>query len=192
MTAAIIARDQGPWMQYFNALRCNTGLDYSTCITAIRKYSQSYIVPPDAGRRPRMAKSSTEARRILLGTGTIVVCPTNLVQQWTAEISKHVEEDSLRVLVMEDHRKLLPPAKDLLEYDVILFSRPRFDREGLDGKYNLDNGALYRCLDGGLSCRHCRAIRNPYRSPLRDIHWKRLIVDEVCHPHLESYLYHRC
>jgi hypothetical protein len=38
-----------------------------------------------------------EKEKIYLGTGTIVVCPSNLVDQWVRELRDHVEEDELKV-----------------------------------------------------------------------------------------------
>jgi hypothetical protein len=54
-----------------------------------------------------------------------------LVRQWEHEIKKHTS--GLNVLVMNNLKKELPPAKELLDYDLILFSRQRFEKESRDG-----------------------------------------------------------
>jgi SNF2 family DNA or RNA helicase len=84
-----------------------------------------------------------------------VVVPANLIQQWVNEIRKHTT--GLSVLIMKDGKQALPPARELLTFDIILFTKSRFDKEA----------------------KLCTDDTNPEgRSSLRDIHFKRLIYDE--------------
>lgn len=178
MAAAAAARHRAPWKQHFDVLRDETGEDYARCIRAVRSHPQMYTIPAPCQRRPRPGKAAPKARTVMLSTGTIVVCPVNLVQQWMAEISKHTKPGTLQVLTAEDDGEPLPSAESLLEYDIVLLSRSRFDKEGLDfSSPYLDNGK-----SGHVPyCKGCPGRRCNYRSTLRDIHWKRIIVDEVSH-----------
>ncbi len=119
--------------------------------------------------------------------------PSNLATQWRAEIKKHTKD--LKVLVMVSMESRLPVAEELKNYDLVLFSKPRFEKEA---KENVDirgreipdrnnrrlNGHEPECLvvtshtgyfSGEL---HLQDYIIVYHSPLKQIHFKRLIVDE--------------
>jgi hypothetical protein len=123
---------------------------------------------------------------MIMASTTIIVVPPNLCKQWMSEINKHVEEGILRVLVMDDRKKSLPSARDLTLYDVILFTRNRFDAEaqdgqGSDGRRLPKNATTCHCTYIGASRRpDCRCLTEGdlYSSPLKTVHFKRLIVDE--------------
>lgn len=182
MAAAAAAWHQAPWKGHFETLERETGEDYSRCMTAVRRYPRAYVKPAPLQRRPRKSKPSGESRKILLSTGTIIVCPANLVQQWNAEITKHTVTGSLKVLTMEDNTQPLPSVEVLLDYDIILFSRPRFDKENLNvsspylDQLNLSSKGKSR---HSPYCKGCNKTPCSYKSPVRDMHWKRIIVDEV-------------
>jgi superfamily II DNA or RNA helicase len=112
-------------------------------------------------------------RRVLISSGTLVVVPRNLVQQWRSEIRKHVQEgdDGLKVLVMDDGSRPLPDLEDLVRYDVVLFSKPRFEKEATDG-VEVVIGQTPRTMHDDSY------VKEVYRSPLRDVHWLRIIIDE--------------
>ncbi|GIZ40200.1 hypothetical protein CKM354_000355200 [Cercospora kikuchii] len=123
---------------------------------------------------------------ILMASTTIVVVPQNLCKQWMAEIDKHVEQGALKVLVMDDRKKSLPPAQELVRYDIILFTRNRFDMEIQDGqdangRRMPKNAMLCTCTYIGATrtrdC-HCLSESDLYSSPLKGVHFKRLIADE--------------
>lgn len=158
MAASAVGRHGVPWKQFFDACEQDQGLEYSQCIKLILKNTGSYTIP--APTPPRPLRVPDKGRTVQLSPGTLVICPPNLLQQWRWEISKHTEPGSLKILVMETGNDRLPPVEELTTFDIVLFSRFRFDREEEIGFYRLSS-------------------RAPYRSPLRDIHWKRLIVDEV-------------
>ncbi|PPJ53397.1 hypothetical protein CBER1_00917 [Cercospora berteroae] len=123
---------------------------------------------------------------ILMASTTIVVVPQNLCKQWTAEIGKHVEQGALKVLVMDDRKKPLPSAQELASYDIILFTRNRFDMEIQDGqdangRRMPKNAMTCTCTYIGATrtrdC-HCLSENDLYSSPLKEVHFKRLIADE--------------
>ncbi|KAK5015686.1 hypothetical protein LTR16_003296 [Cryomyces antarcticus] len=78
-------------------------------------------------------------------------------------------EGALRILVMEDMRRALPSAEVLRNYDVILFSRTRFEHESRDGSD--DEGR--RLTSSPAICSY-----DLYSSPLKQLHFLRIIIDE--------------
>ena len=72
-------------------------------------------------------------KKMTLASTTLVVVPRNLCKQWQSEIQKHVEDGALRMLVMEDRRRALPQPEDIGTYDIVLFTRGRFELEIRDG-----------------------------------------------------------
>jgi len=186
MAAATIGRTGTPWKSYFAAMEAE-GYDFSQCMTAIKEGAGYYYLPGPQPRRKSRKPVEVPSRKIWLSTATIVVVPSNLVSQWVTEINKHTT--GLKVLVMSKESKKkqkLPPAKELAEYDIILFSKPRFDEEAADGsdalgrrKSNVSN--VCRCpYIGSTRDRDCTCFKeeDAYRSPLKDIRFKRIITDE--------------
>jgi hypothetical protein len=160
-------------MQCFDSLRRSGGVELAECIKAIRKYTKRFIIPPPVSPRPARTHTLPPPRIITLSTATIIVCPPGLVQQWIAEISQHTERDSLKLLLMDSPQKRLPPTEALLEYDVVLFSRAMFDNEAADNSHHASSDHTY------APNYSTSGIQRGRRSPLRDIYWKRIIVDEV-------------
>jgi hypothetical protein len=88
--------------------------------------------------------------------------------------------------LMEEPKSVLPAADELRGYDVILFSRGRFEMEVKDGSD--DRGR--RLVNRPPSCNcpyigatrtvdcHCVNADDIYESPLKQLHFKRLIIDE--------------
>ena len=140
-----------------------------TCVRLLKKYRQSYVIPPPPPRTRRPVIQL--GRRVDLSHATLIVVPDTLVDQWQHEIRKHVQQGALRVLVVTRG-----PLKNLLEYDIVLISHSRFSRE------EEQIGAVSRCLCAYagntriIDCT-CPPPQN-YVSPLTSIHWLRLIVDE--------------
>jgi hypothetical protein len=85
-----------------------------------------------------------------------VVVPTNLLEQWKQEISKHTT--GLSILI-PDGKQELPPPEKLADYDIILFSSTRLERLKLTGTTDANGTYLLR-------------------SSMAQIHFKRCIVDE--------------
>ncbi|KAI9681338.1 MAG: hypothetical protein M1817_002621 [Caeruleum heppii] len=184
MSASAIGRHHVPWKDHFGRLQRSQDQDHERCVNALKHYRECYMMPNFVSQRSR---HEAPERRIYYSTGTVIVCPANLLQQWKYEIQKHCNDGHLHMLVVDQARKELPPTKQLVEYDIVLFSRQRFDSEEQDGA----KGNLRKTN----SRRHYSAYARPasnislddsspsssdgyYRSPLMEIHWKRLIVDE--------------
>ncbi|KAL7275561.1 hypothetical protein RUND412_001487 [Rhizina undulata] len=175
-----IWRNNVPWTAYESHLG-------DRCITAIASHRGYFeIEPPCATRSKRFARLP-EKQKVYQSTGTIIVCPPNLVEQWRSEIAKHVEEGMLKVLFLAHSNAIIPPVSELLKYDLVIFSRTRFDQEDREGKDSLGRrefgGVPLQCscpYIGASRTRDCNCFRKDavYRSPLRFIQWKRLIVDE--------------
>jgi hypothetical protein len=72
---------------------------------------------------------------------------------------------------MDNASMPLPDLEDLIQYDVVLFSKPRFEKEASDG-VEVVIGQTPRTIHDDSY------VKNIYRSPLRDIHWLRIIIDE--------------
>ena len=176
MAAATVGRMQIPWKAHFEAFS-NAGESYESCVNALEENIGSYKLPgrvPKAGRRP---SAIPDGETIRLCPATLIIVPPNLIAQWQQEISTHVEEDSLAVLVVDSLQQQLPSAVELLRYDIILMHRQRFEREVLstEAALNKQNKSTpCTCSDGNCNCPPIM----PYRSPLRDLHFLRLIADE--------------
>lgn len=145
------------------------------------------VTVPRKSRSLRQALPLTEEKRFYLGKGTIIVCPPNLINQWQTEISKHVKPGFFKILVLDKNDTPIPPVKELLEYDILLFSKPRFDRESredTDGKGRRASGGkplVCTCpYIGATRTRDCTCFDPSavYKSPLSFIRWLRVIVDE--------------
>ena len=183
MAAATIGRTGTPWKSHFAAMEAE-GYDFSQCLQAIKKHAGHYHLPGPAPRRQSRNPVAIPPRKIWLTTATIVVVPPNLVQQWRHEIRKHTV--GLKVLVMNNSKVKLPLAKELAEFDIILFSKQRFDQEAKDGiddqgRRRTTTNSVCRCpYIGSTRERDCTCFRDEdaYRSPLKDLHFKRLITDE--------------
>ncbi|RPB05517.1 hypothetical protein L873DRAFT_1785692 [Choiromyces venosus 120613-1] len=159
----------------------------SVNLAKLRAAHAFYEVHPPSRSRSKRYNVSDVKEKIYVGTGTIVVCPPNLVDQWKREINIHVEEKALKMLVLVKQSEDIPPVSELLEYDLIIIARPRFDmeeREGKDKDGRRESGGkplVCRCPYKGASriadC-VCFDRETVYKSPLMSIRWKRLIVDE--------------
>ncbi|CEI64709.1 hypothetical protein FVEN_g3217 [Fusarium venenatum] len=153
MAASCATRHSVPWKPWFNLCKAQSGHEYIRCIKALEENPGYYFIPPPKARRTaRLTSGAVELskKRVYLSNGSIVVVPSNLLAQWKQEIKKHT--DGLKVLVMDGYKDL-PSLRDLLKYDMILFSQSRLE-------------ALKR-QEGGVGA-----------SPLSQVHFKRCIVDE--------------
>jgi len=183
MAAAAVGRTGAPWKSYFATLE-EEGYDYFRCKEAIKKYPGHYFIPGPVPRRQSRNPIPKQARKVFLTTATLVVVPSNLVKQWELEIKKHTT--GLKVLVMTKSKQILPKAEDLAEYDLILFSKQRFDMEATDGldKMGRSKSTTFNVCNcpyiGATRERDCTCfkVEDTYRSPLKQLHFKRLITDE--------------
>jgi len=127
-----------------------------------------------ACRHGTLRKPSSNARNILLSSSTLIIVPSNLIEQWQSEFYKvceapsyylpnsrcrsltrrcrpqHTQDDVLKILIVKDSKTPLPIASKLAEYDVVLMSLTRLRFEGSLGT----------------------------ASKLFDLRWLRIIVDE--------------
>ncbi|CZR50210.1 related to DNA repair protein rad8 [Phialocephala subalpina] len=150
MAAARLGRAGIPWKSDLAQFEASEAYTFERCREAIEKGAGHYFLPAPVPRRQSRHATEIPPRKIWLSATTIVVVPSNLVQQWRSEIKKHTV--GLNVLYISSPSDKVPPARELNKYDILLFSRVRFEKEG--------------------------SIDDEYRSPLRDFHFKRLIVDE--------------
>jgi hypothetical protein len=185
MAASTIGRTGTPWKSHF-AEETARGDDYEKCLEAIKDNPGHYFLPVPVPRRESRHPIIVPPRKVWLTTATVVVVPSNLVRQWELEIKKHTI--NLKVLVVRESRakQSLPSAKEMAEYDIILFSKGRFDQEAADGsdsqgRRKSSSASFCRCpyIDN-TRLRDCTCFKeeDAYRSPLKDLHIKRLITDE--------------
>ncbi|KAK7019510.1 helicase C-terminal domain-containing protein [Favolaschia claudopus] len=114
-------------------------------------------------------------RMLYLTSATLVVVPANLLLQWTSECSLHCE-DSLRICLLQKNDRI-PPARELAsQYDIVLMSYPRFTAENV--KTTTLPWRACGCPEyPGVRVPKC-VCKAPACSPLLQIRWKRLVIDE--------------
>ena len=177
MAASAIGRAQIPWRSHFQNLS-SAGEYHKTCLALLEENIGSYVISAPESKRERRSKMIPESQRIRLCCATLIIVPSNLLMQWKSEIKLHFESESLNVLYLDTQDSAVPEVCDILPYDIILMTKQRFEREmtptGTNPtapKAKEDCTCLY-----GDSCR-CSA-NDWYRSPLKDLHFLRSIVDE--------------
>ncbi|CBX93172.1 hypothetical protein IAQ61_008897 [Plenodomus lingam] len=204
MTASTARRFSIPVNAYLDQSEAN-GIGISPGLRdALERNLPTYEIPSEPQRRNR--NTVLPPRQLATCSGTIIVVPRNLLHQWQAEIRKHVLEGGLRVLVVDtaprgrskskrptkydgdiDLDSELPIPSELLKYDIILFSRNRFEQEIQDGADDRDrrapDAACQPCscsYIGTTHIRNCNFLNDHrvYESPLKKLHWLRIIVDE--------------
>ncbi len=188
MAAATVARSRTHWKEYFEHQHVPKIVD------AIKNNLAGYMVDLNEDRTGRRRSIRTEQSRkelVYLSTTTLFVVPANLVLQLQREIEKHTRD--LNVLVLTTKSKdALPGAKELMKYDILLFSQERLAQESNDGKKIAELGPT-----GVPAAKWGRANPLPvagsvidaakandvdkaaiYRSSLRNIHFQRAFFDE--------------
>lgn len=117
-----------------------------------------HLWPPPPTRMSRVAAERVPIR-VYMTAATLVLVPQTLLVQWQDEMAKHCAPGALLVLTISDMSAPLPPAPELSQaYDVVLLSHARFGREAGDDAHGLRSD-----LDA---------------SPLLQVYWKRVIIDE--------------
>jgi len=56
-----------------------------------------------------------------------------LIAQWTGEVYKHIQDGELDFLVLDNKKQPIPPATQLLYYDMVVISHSRFGLESDSG-----------------------------------------------------------
>ncbi|KAH8179794.1 SNF2 family helicase [Sarocladium implicatum] len=165
MAASCATRHGVSWKPYLDAYGARTGYQYSQYAEVLQRNPGFYMVPPPEARRATSRRESTQRqqhpetpveqpKKIYLSSGSIVIAPNNLVAQWGQEINKHTE--GLKVLTIGSSKRNqipIPELRELVRYDIILFSQGRFEQIGRQ-PLGFEGSALTR------------------------IHFKRCIVDE--------------
>lgn len=160
MAAAAAGRYSLPWKRYFDALKSD-GLFYDRCAETCETNRGNYTIPSAATRqkgRNGIPYPRSPPQKIRLCSGTLIVVPPNLVDHWESEIAKHTE--GLKVRVLRNSSDETPSVGELLQYDIVLFSRIRLEKEA------------------GELVPNRRVSVKSEDSPLTKVHWLRIIVDE--------------
>ncbi|KAG0167684.1 hypothetical protein DFQ28_010236 [Apophysomyces sp. BC1034] len=150
-------------------------------IDLLRKYPAYYEwsdVPVSFYERARRRDLEIPVLRVYASYSTLVVVPDNLVAQW------HIEDGEIKFAVLDDNKKQIPDATQLLQYHLILMSQSRFSYENVAG--GLEFRGIPRICQcpyiGASRVRNCQCsastAKEAYVSPLLQVHWKRVIVDE--------------
>ncbi|EKG10992.1 SNF2-related protein [Macrophomina phaseolina MS6] len=186
MAAAATGRHSIPWKAAMARHEEETGEELTECIRELTFNPPRYEIPAEPVRFNRKT-AIPPPREMTMCSGTIIVVPRNLLHQWQSELQKHVEEGRLKVLVMDSPRKALPPPPELVTYEVVLFSRSRFEQEIRDGSDEQGRRPAYstppacQCpYIGATRTRSCTCLRIDalYVSPLKNLHWLRIMIDE--------------
>ena len=181
MAAAAVGRNQIPWRALLQDAS-RAGEDHQNLTAMLEANIGSYDIPPPEAKYSRRLSVISKGKTIRLSTATLVIVPQNLLSQWRKEISAHVENSRLQILYLEaDGEVQIPPADTLLLYDLILMSKPRFEKEMAPGE-NVKVLSKARKQMGGCLCsldEDCHCSRSDeYQTPLKEIHWLRIIMDE--------------
>lgn len=116
-----------------------------------------FLWPPAPTHVSRLSQGRA-AVRVYVSSATLVLVPPSLFVHWQEEMKKHCDEQALRVLAMSDLREELPRASVLAqEYDMVLLTHARFGKEASDEPGIRAGGSA---------------------SPLMQVYWKRVIMDE--------------
>ncbi|KAI4742196.1 hypothetical protein E4T50_07404 [Aureobasidium sp. EXF-12298] len=178
MAISAVNRHSAPWPSFFERHEEVTGEHMGHCIDLMQQNVPSYEIPIEPIRWNR--KTTVPApKKVTLAATTIVVVPRNLLSQWKSELEKHTT-GILKILIMDDNRAALPRPEMLATFDLILFSRPRFEYEDKDGADA--SGRRLSRYPPSCTCPYIGATRTRdcdlYVSPLKSLHFLRIIVDE--------------
>ncbi|KAJ4355949.1 uncharacterized protein N0V89_003974 [Didymosphaeria variabile] len=203
MAAGILGRHAVPAKVEVERFEAYDDSDLSTMKLALERNTPYYEILPDV---PRMNRNTIipPPRQLALCPGTIVVVPRNLLHQWQSEIRKHLTTDALKILIVDtlpkrakknalkveeeyamDFVSDLPPPTKLMEYHIVLFTRNRFEQEIQDGAdekgRRFGAGAPRSCscpYIGASNIPDCSCKGQVYESPMKKVHWLRIIIDE--------------
>ncbi|KAI8363475.1 SNF2 family N-terminal domain-containing protein [Mortierella sp. GBAus27b] len=129
--------------------------------------------------RAKQFKMVERPTKVFLSSTTLVIVPSNLADQWCNEVNKHTEDHALKLLRIESGLdQEIPDHKTLMKYDMVLITQTRFAKEYEPGAYSQNHTRVNQgcsCSTLYVSCR-CPVPRTI--SPLMQVRWKRVIVDE--------------
>ncbi|KAI0647582.1 P-loop containing nucleoside triphosphate hydrolase protein [Trametes meyenii] len=141
-------------------------------------YLHSETPPETTGRRARQ-QTTSGPRVMYLTSATLVIVPDNLRRQWANEILKHCT-DLLHVLLVDDKHPIPDAPLLATDYDIVLMSQSQFSQESKkkDVK-SLYSPIVCKCEpEPGTLVTRCWCSRRSGVSPLLQVRWKRLVVDE--------------
>ncbi|KAH7561914.1 hypothetical protein BM1_03018 [Bipolaris maydis] len=205
MAASILGRYSVPARGFLEQSEMNGAGDMTKFRNALDRNLPFYEISAELSRINRSSRIPPP-RQLIISSSTIVVVPRNLLHQWQSEIKKHVLQGGLKVLVLDtvtkrgskvqsnlydddnmQFRSELPVPTELMKFDVLLFTRNRFEQEIQDGQDDQGRRAV-RGVTRVCKCPYIGASRVPncncvdydefYESPLKKIHWLRIIIDE--------------
>lgn len=182
MAAVAVGRSKIPWRAFFHDLS-RAGEDHDNCRAIMEENVGSYTIPAPANRYNQRISTITPGNTLLLSTATLIVVPENLLSQWRSEIALHVEDGALKVLCLDtDDTTSMPAAHILMPYDVILMSKQRFEKEMVPSETTKARSKAKKATRGRCNCSldddcHC-STSDEYHSPLKDLHFLRIIMDE--------------
>lgn len=162
MACAKVIEDTVPWKAELYDLTAK-GYHHGRCIEMLRSSYKEYTERLLTPRTPNRSGKRRSEKTVRLSSTTLIVVPSNLLVQWQQEVEKHTEEGALDVLVIDHTCKAIPNCGDLCRYDVVLIAKGRLDQEYRDDDLNTGRR--------GKDCEE-------YQSPLTDVRWLRVILDE--------------
>ncbi|KAJ4317729.1 hypothetical protein N0V94_004802 [Neodidymelliopsis sp. IMI 364377] len=203
MAASVPGRHAIPAKQCLEEMSEHADVNVPRLKSVLDENLPFYEIPPEMPRMNRTTRIPP-ARQYVMCSGTILVVPKNLLHQWQSEIRKHLLPQALKILVVDTVSKRskrpvqtnhddfvfaseLPAPTELMKYDLVLFTRNRFEQEIQDGADNQGRrfvaGVSRSCI-----CPYIGATRIPdcscfgsgtvYESPLLKLHWLRIVIDE--------------
>ncbi|TFK61006.1 hypothetical protein BDN72DRAFT_850036 [Pluteus cervinus] len=125
-------------------------------------------------------KATTPGPRVVyLSPATLIVVPANLISQWDREIQKHCEHP-LRVFILRTGTRMPSVHSLASDYDIILMTYNRFTAEDAKKSVNkLHSLKSCECPEyPGYRIPDCKCKNKAGVSPLLQIRWKRLVIDE--------------
>ncbi|KAF9204769.1 hypothetical protein BGZ49_004900 [Haplosporangium sp. Z 27] len=128
--------------------------------------------------RARQSRVVDPSQEVYLSSSTLVIVPANLADQWCNEVNKHTKHLSLKLLRIDSDDSEIPDHRTLMGYDMVLITQTRFAAEYTPGAYSIRNPkgkSQCQCKQQYILCR-CPVQRTI--SPLMQVRWKRVIVDE--------------
>ncbi|ORE07008.1 hypothetical protein BCV72DRAFT_116262 [Rhizopus microsporus var. microsporus] len=119
---------------------------------------------------------------VYVSNATLIIVPDNLIDQWTGEIYKHVQDGKVHFTVYDQLKQVIKPPLELLDLDLVIISQSRFAHENQQGGLDFRSTVCQCPYIGSTRERACicavTEYPKQYVSPLLQIHWKRVIVDE--------------
>ncbi|KAL8762182.1 MAG: hypothetical protein Q9184_001779 [Pyrenodesmia sp. 2 TL-2023] len=175
MAAAATTQNRLPWRSCLQRMSAS-GEEFENCRRALGRYVPWYTIPAPEARRSRRPTTSQRGKTVELCAATLIVVPQNLFSHWKNEIAVHTEKEALKVLHLENNDTVMPPATGLQLYDMILMSKGRLEKE-MSLTSNLESPCTCERTEP-CNCPAHSGVGVLYSSPLADLHFLRIIVDE--------------